>query len=1213
MLFRGRQREEDEDEDPSSSSTTSSTSALARQRRPQQLQQKSQAESEDTFEVPPIPAGGGGAGGHFHQDGEPHRRHFGHDGYSRSHSHSHPSSQVGGQQHQLHNNAAAVSSRQRFGMLRGHVPRGGGDTMGMTGSSSSGRSRSSGRSGSGGVLSTALPTQHLHSRGAASISTVSRYGGGGGSGSSGRRRINLKTIRGKWTRLSRYQQLAWAAFASLLVSTSVLQVHYHIRGRRRAQRAILAAQEERKRRMLGLGHRRRRKGIGSEDDRDILEKRGVVPWDLADTGRDPSRDRLVEWWLDHPDAPVGLSCAVFATTSLADDDGDGDGDDDSIGGGGGGGGDGINSGNDGTDESDESEIGDRERKEKVGGGTTSSIKRSLAVPTAPAARSTASASTTTTLMTIDDTYFYKGYGISPPIFKGRMPETGSQRVQVAFVLPFVEFQLNKVATLLTEHWGKFPPCHANSPRQSADLVFFTENKLSASIQRRIRSVYSELGPSKTGCFRTDEPMFLSMAEVDPKLSHLEGAAFTFFSLFRLLEKSYKTFILAEPDVAPVQPNFLPALVMKTLSVNCESDGFWQLGSLPLARDVDAGMLRERLDYHMNGNAIYVLGCPEFEEYKCRVQTFYVPKDDCELVAGCSTHEAYEGGYDHALYRYRMHPENYEYSRLILHKFGYSDFIQNRGEGVYVPAEVVEQSPSTYFVHSKSIYQNVAATTLKEVTVSVLKRDPCNRDSATEKALEKIYHYLRSGEYTKADAIRDLCDASKYKLFGPQPSARLCEMYAGPDSALKAQNWESRMPGKTYLWTMDFHGGPTNCDMSMITKAGGAIHAEIDGICDFYGLCKDRLKVIKADNWKEFDPTERQRRDFQMAYEADPEFKRVDAFICHHPVANCELFLPFNRSIIIHATTRLEFGRHDEGIDWRLSSGYDRDVGKEKWKKWVRTIQKLALDTRNVIAANNAYDRDYIKYFTGVENVELLPSWCGDNVGTSFCQDGWESSVSQGWLPTRPEVVIVPYRSNLDRTRYKTSIRDPIDHPIIKELAAVPKAISNGTDVRMIRELYSDANPLRMLKHPAIIILPYQISTMQLIELYRLNIPTFCPSLSLLKRWCREHDLMWEVHYGWPENLMNVKDIPNPNGHALMDKYSKEWEEMFDHWIPKSDFYQLDHITYFDSWEHFHRQYKIMVQTGELEKINRQMTFTNAQLRDDLVEKWKVILQRVKRH
>eukprot|EP01047_Picozoa_sp_COSAG01_P077511 COSAG01_NODE_13987_length_1510_cov_2.891566_1_plen_147_part_10 len=39
------------------------------------------------------------------------------------------------------------------------------------------------------------------------------------------------------------------------------------------------------------------------------QRRGVVPWTLAGTGRDRSRDTLEYWWLSHPNAPVGLSCA----------------------------------------------------------------------------------------------------------------------------------------------------------------------------------------------------------------------------------------------------------------------------------------------------------------------------------------------------------------------------------------------------------------------------------------------------------------------------------------------------------------------------------------------------------------------------------------------------------------------------------------------------------------------------------------------------------------------------------------------------------------------------------------------------------------------------------------------------------------------------------------------------------------------------------------
>jgi hypothetical protein len=39
--------------------------------------------------------------------------------------------------------------------------------------------------------------------------------------------------------------------------------------------------------------------------------------------------------------------------------------------------------------------------------------------------------------------------------------------------------------------------------------------------------------------------------------------------------------------------------------------------------------------------------------------------------------------------------------------------------------------------------------------------------------------------------------------------------------------------------------------------------------------------------------------------------------------------------------------------------------------------------------------------------------------------------------------------------------------------------------------------------------------MSLFEYYRMNIPLFAPSLSLLKVWCDRYDLMWERSYGWP--------------------------------------------------------------------------------------------------
>lgn len=57
-----------------------------------------------------------------------------------------------------------------------------------------------------------------------------------------------------------------------------------------------------------------------------------------------------------------------------------------------------------------------------------------------------------------------------------------------------------------------------------------------------------------------------------------------------------------------------------------------------------------------------------------------------------------------------------------------------------------------------------------------------------------------------------------------------------------------------------------------------------------------------------------KKQFYEVYKNDPEMNSVDAFLCFHSVAMCELYLPFNRTIIIISSTRYEFGRY--GIeDW----------------------------------------------------------------------------------------------------------------------------------------------------------------------------------------------------------------------------------------------------------------------------------------------------------
>jgi hypothetical protein len=882
-----------------------------------------------------------------------------------------------------------------------------------------------------------------------------------------------------------------------------------------------------------------------------MRKQAIVPWAFHGRGIYAERDRLVEWWGTHPEAPMGLSCSSGTSDNRSNNN---------------------------------------NPHNKMALSTTSSTANG----------------------NVQDGWV--GFEFPPPVFHSRIPVVGKpERVQIVFVVPFVELQLPKVVALLFDHWSRFPPCQVNTQVQSADLVFFTEIPLSTPAKERILTFYELLGKERTGCFHSKKPRFITLGK-DTKLSHLEGAAYSFYQLFPLLEQDYQAFILAEPDVAPIQPNWLPALVYQSAMVGCGKQQYWQIGSAPFARDfaLFSANLKGRLDYHLNGNAIYALGCPDFEDYKCRVQTYYLPTEDCALVAGCQTHKASEGGYDHALYQFRMQPDNYEYSRSILHKFHYSPFLKNYGEEAYTPEQVTLETPETFFVHSKAIYMTPAATLLSRVIQFMFGHGTCDVSllfAPPTSTLQKMHRYVRSGEYTQTDVIHHLCQMP----FSNSSPFHKTTCALAKEEMQRQERWDTRMPGRTYIWNIDMHGAPTNCDLPIITKVGGSVHAELDGNCEWFGLCTERLKVLPTNDWKKgYAPSDAAKVDFYNAYKDDPEFRRVDAFLCHHPVANCELFTKFGKPIIVHATTRLEFGRHDAGIDWRLSSGYTQETGKVKWKQWIHTMKELAKDKRNVIAANNVYDQHYIKFFTGIENVELLPSWCGEAVGVRICDDGWDSTVtSRSWLPSKPEVVIVPYRSNLDRTRYEANVREPEDHPIILELRLANQG--KGIPVKSMKELYGNGNTLNLLQHPAVVIIPYQVSTMQLVELYRLNIPMFCPSLKLLKTWCQKFDLLWEVQYGWPEDLVpeSHPGIPNPNGHLNMDKYGKEWIESFDFWVPKSDFYVFPHLHYFDSWNHFFELYEHLKSSGGLEETYVKMMQENHSVYASLLKQWEGLLQRVK--
>jgi hypothetical protein len=85
--------------------------------------------------------------------------------------------------------------------------------------------------------------------------------------------------------------------------------------------------------------------------------------------------------------------------------------------------------------------------------------------------------------------------------------------------------------------------------------------------------------------------------------------------------------------------------------------------------------------------------------------------------------------------------------------------------------------------------------------------------------------------------------------------------------------------------------------------------------------------------------------FYAAYKDDPVMKSVDAFLCTDVVATCQLYMQFNKTIIIIATTRYNVYRED----------------LRSWNKWTDDLKRIAADPRNVIVANSIYDVRFMRY------------------------------------------------------------------------------------------------------------------------------------------------------------------------------------------------------------------------------------------------------------
>ena len=336
--------------------------------------------------------------------------------------------------------------------------------------------------------------------------------------------------------------------------------------------------------------------------------------------------------------------------------------------------------------------------------------------------------------------------------------------------------------------------------------------------------------------------------------------------------------------------------------------------------------------------------------------------------------------------------------------------------------------------------------------------------------------------------------------------------------------------KLVVWSLDHHPGPISDIRSFFETLGVEfLEHTLYEPCDMFCTC-DQLHGFKVLGYNDLlrpissDTTQR----FLNAYLNDTDFQRSDAFLNSWSAPLFDVFVRVKRPVIYITSMRL-----DTAVEGDPNG----------WDRMSRHIQRLADNPENIIGANNRYDVEYIKYFTG-RTIDYIPSFC--------------AYTEYYYKPTRNSFLKA-------RKIYWHLIAGYWD----------PRYKSHYIKINASFKLEAGSyEPSNIAANRGVLHIPYEVSYMSLFEQYRMNIPIFAPSLKFIvfldsnfhvvqdrtrrAPWRRAVPPPRESDIG-PNALVRTRQsVPDPNAAYNIQSIT--------YWLSFCDIYTFPHIQYFDSVE-----------------------------------------------
>jgi hypothetical protein len=271
---------------------------------------------------------------------------------------------------------------------------------------------------------------------------------------------------------------------------------------------------------------------------------------------------------------------------------------------------------------------------------------------------------------------------------------------------------------------------------------------------------------------------------------------------------------------------------------------------------------------------------------------------------------------------------------------------------------------------------------------------------------------------------------------------------------------------------------------------------------------------------------------------------------------------------------------------------------------------------NIVAANNLYDYEYLKYFTPLTNSQImyLPNLC-NYVDVKYNP----TKLNQFLLaPVRPKIHLRltkdlnDYFLNFDNlfSNFQTTFSH--DYP---DLRLFSSQIEPDLRIFPIRQLYgAHFGYSDLVQHPAIIFLPYQVSMMSFFEFYSMEIPMILPSLKFFAKLHFEDSIIQERSWRrvYRNEIAEASVLPrhlNSSSRFLSDPNNDLSLSAIEEWLSLSDFYQFPYVLTFNSWKELF-QILITYKLSDWNEVSQKMHAFNLEREASQEMKWATILEKL---